>query len=202
MNFAPPQWVKDAATEALSTVSANHYSHPKGRIRLREALQKHYSPQFNRELNLDTEILVTSGANEGKIVYYPLSCTSHFVITGQYAMFTAFLDPGDEVIMIEPWFDQYLPSVTFNSGTPVYVALHPPPPDKENPTAADWTLNLDELRAAMSPKTKMIIVNTPHNPVGKVFTRQELEGIAAIAKEYNVLVMSDEVVSYSPRISP
>lgn len=65
MNFSPPQWIKDAATEALSTVVANHYSHPKGRMRLREAIRDYYSPMFNRQLDVDSEILVTSGANEG-----------------------------------------------------------------------------------------------------------------------------------------
>ena len=66
MNFSPPQWIKDAAGEALSTVVANHYSHPKGRIRLREALKNYLSPAFGRELDVDSEILITSGANEGK----------------------------------------------------------------------------------------------------------------------------------------
>ena len=66
MNFAPPQWVKDAADEALSTVAANHYSHPKGRVRLREAIKKHFSPLLERDLDIESEILVTSGANEGK----------------------------------------------------------------------------------------------------------------------------------------
>ena len=66
MNFSPPQWIKDAATEALSTVVANHYSHPKGRIRLREAIKNYFSPAFGRELDVDSEILVTSGANEGE----------------------------------------------------------------------------------------------------------------------------------------
>ena len=65
MNFAPPSWIREAAEEALRTVPANHYSHPKGRIRLREALKKHYEPEFGRSLNVETEILVTSGANEG-----------------------------------------------------------------------------------------------------------------------------------------
>lgn len=66
MNFGPPKWVTEGANEALLDVSANHYSHPKGRIRLRNALKEHYSPTFNRELNADTEILITSGANEGE----------------------------------------------------------------------------------------------------------------------------------------
>lgn len=66
MNFSPPQWIKDAAEEALSSVIANHYSHPKGRPRLRQALKKFYDPLFGRDLDIESEILVTSGANEGK----------------------------------------------------------------------------------------------------------------------------------------
>lgn len=66
MNFAPPKWVTEAAETALRTVAPNHYSHPKGRIRLREAISKFYGPMFNRELDVESEILVTSGANEGK----------------------------------------------------------------------------------------------------------------------------------------
>jgi hypothetical protein len=102
--------------------------------------------------------------------------------------------------MFEPFFDQWLPSITFNHGIPVYVPLHPPPPGQAKSTSDDWTIDFDELRRAVTPKTKMIIVNTPHNPVGKVFTQQELEGIAAIAEEYNLLVMADEVVGTNRRI--
>ncbi|KAF7313725.1 Aminotran-1-2 domain-containing protein [Mycena chlorophos] len=176
MNFLPPKWVTEAASKALLGVTENHYSHPKGRMRLRQALKSMYSPLFNRDLDVESEILVTSGANEG-----------------QYSVFTAFLEQGDEVIMFEPFFDQYLPSITFNGGTPVYVPLHPPKADVKKPTSNQWTIDLAELRAAITPRTKMIIVNTPHNPVGKVFSRQELEGIAALAEEFNLLVMSDEV---------
>ncbi|KAH8988583.1 PLP-dependent transferase [Lactarius akahatsu] len=176
MNFAPPKWITDAATEALNTVGANHYSHPKGRPRLRKAIKQFYGSQFNRDLDVESEILVTSGANEG-----------------QYSVFVAFLEHGDEVIMFEPFFDQYLPSVTFNGGKPVYVPLHPPSRDITKPTSNDWTIDFEELRAAVTPRTKIIIVNTPHNPVGKVFTRTELEKIAALAEEFNLLVMADEV---------
>ncbi|TFK76029.1 PLP-dependent transferase [Pluteus cervinus] len=172
MNFAPPKWVTQGAEEALQSVAPNHYSHPKGRIRLREALSNFYSPRFGRKLDVDSEILVTSG---------------------QYSVFTAFLEQGDEVIMFEPFFDQYLPSVTFNGGKPVYVPLHPPSKDKAHPSSGDWTIDIKEVRAAITPRTKIIIVNTPHNPVGKVFTRKELEDIAAVAEEFNLLVMSDEV---------
>jgi len=123
-------------------------------------------------------------------------------MTGQYAVFVAYLEPGDEVIMFEPFFDQWLPSITFNHGVPVYVPLHPPPPEQTKSTSNDWTIDFDELRRAITPKTKMIIVNTPHNPVGKVFTQQELEGIAAVAEEHNLLVMADEVVSTSRSVVP
>ncbi|KAG5637452.1 hypothetical protein H0H81_004469 [Sphagnurus paluster] len=177
MNFPPPQWVTAAAEEALRAVAPNHYSHPRGRIRLREALKGFYDPLFHRSLDVESEILVTSGANEG-----------------QYSVFTAFLEHGDEVIMFEPFFDQYLPSVTFNGGKPIYVPLHPPGgTQKGKDSSNDWTIDFDELRRAITPRTKMIIVNTPHNPVGKVFRKSELEVIAALAEEFNLLVMSDEV---------
>jgi len=176
MNFAPPKWIRESAEKALNAVAPNHYSHPRGRIRLREALKSFYDPLFDRSLDVESEILVTSGANEG-----------------QYSVFTAFLEQGDEVIMFEPFFDQYLPSVTFNGGKPVYVPLHPPAAHVDKPTSDDWTIDIDEIRRAVTSRTKMIIVNTPHNPVGKVFTRKELEAIAAIAEEFNLLVMSDEV---------
>ncbi|THH12218.1 hypothetical protein EW145_g149 [Phellinidium pouzarii] len=176
MNFSPPQWAKDAANEALSSVSGNHYSHPRGRIRLREALKKHYDPLFGRDLDVESEILVTSGANEGL-----------------YSVLTAFLEQGDEVIMFEPYFDQYLPSVVFNGGKPVYIPLHPPSAKQNSITSDDWKIDFEELRRAITPRTKMIIINTPHNPVGKVFTREELEKIADLAKEFNLIVLSDEV---------
>ncbi|KAL4081774.1 pyridoxal phosphate-dependent transferase [Scleroderma yunnanense] len=174
MNFPPPAWVTDAANAALKTTLSNHYAHPKGRIRLRNAIKAFYEPSFNRSLDVESEILVTSGANEG-----------------QFSVFTAFLEQGDEVIMFEPFFDQYLASVIFNGGKPVYVPLHPNL-DGDKPTSADWKIDFDELRRAITPRTKMIIVNTPHNPVGKIFTKDELEKIADLSKEFNLLVMADE----------
>lgn len=175
MNFSPPSWVVEAANSALATTLPNHYSHPKGRLRLRHAIKNFYEASFNRSLDVETEILVTSGANEG-----------------QYSVFAAFLEHGDEVIMLEPFFDQYLASVIFNGGKPVYVPLHPNL-EGDKPSSGDWTIDFDELRRTISPRTKMIIVNTPHNPVGKVFTKVELEKIAELAKEFNLLVMADEV---------
>ncbi|KAF9247179.1 PLP-dependent transferase [Melanogaster broomeanus] len=193
MNFPPPSWVTDAADQALKQTLPNHYSHPKGRIRLRQAIKSFYESSFNRSLDVETEILVTSGANEG-----------------QYSVFAAFLEQGDEVIMFEPFFDQYLPSVTFNGGKPVYVPLHPNM-DGDRPNSSDWRIDFDELRytkfpfisnlkslkpvpaAPLPPARKVIVINTPHNPVGKVFCKDELEKIAEIAEEFNLLVMADEV---------
>jgi kynurenine aminotransferase len=147
MNFPPPRWIRQAAEEALNSVPSNHYSHPKGRIRLREALKAFYDPLFKRDLSVDSEILVTSGANEG-IPYFhlPIRAYAHSKCSGEYSVFTAFLEQGDEVIMFEPFFDQYLPSVVFNGGKPVYVPLHPPAQSLEKPTSNDWTIDFDELR--------------------------------------------------------
>ncbi|KAI0669109.1 PLP-dependent transferase [Trametes maxima] len=178
MNFAPPEWAREEAEHALRSVEGNHYSPPKGRVRLRKALKEFYSPQFGRDLNPETEIIVTSGANEG-----------------QYAVWAAFLEPGDEVIIFEPFFDQYLPSIVFNGGKPVYVPLHPstePAPGTKYGKKT-WNVDFEELEKAITPRTKMIVINTPHNPVGKVFTRAELERVAQLAEAHDLIVMCDEV---------
>ncbi|KAI0632631.1 PLP-dependent transferase [Trametes polyzona] len=166
MNFAPPPWAREAAEEALRSVEGNHYSPPKGR------------PAVRTGLDPETEIVVTSGANEG-----------------QYAAWTAFLEPGDEVIMFEPFFDQYWPSIVFNGGKPVYVPLHPSTERAPGTLVGKktWSVDWDELRRAITSRTKMIVLNTPHNPVGKVFRRDELERLARVAEEHDLIVMSDEV---------
>jgi len=106
---------------------------------------------------------------------------------------TAFLEPGDEVILIEPYFDQYYASIRFQGANTVFVPLHPPAEGKGIKSGQDWKIDIDEFRAAFTDKTKIVIVNTPHNPVGKVFTREELTKIAEVCVEKNVLVLADEV---------
>lgn len=116
---------------------------------MREAIKKFYGPQFQRDLNVETDILVTSGANEGKspsITSRGLIVYAGPALSGQYSVFTAFLEHGDEVIMFEPFFDQYLPSVTFNGGTPVYVPLHPPVGAHGKFTSDEWKIDFEELR--------------------------------------------------------
>ncbi|KAM0787952.1 hypothetical protein ACM66B_006156 [Microbotryomycetes sp. NB124-2] len=181
MNWAPSEDILGAYSEALQGVMENHYSLPRGRIALREALSDYLSESFNlpggRKLDPNTEITVTAGANEG-----------------MFAFATAFLRDGDEVILFEPFFDQYVAQVTFNGGKPVYVPIRPPKDaSTSNVSASEWKIDLDELRRAITPKTKMIWINTPHNPIGKVFDEQELRAIGQIAEELDLLILADEV---------
>ncbi|KAI0755770.1 pyridoxal phosphate-dependent transferase [Fomes fomentarius] len=114
---------------------------------------------------------------------------------GQYAALTAFIEPDDEVIIFKPFFDQYLPSIAFHGGKCVYAPLHPStePARGVKIGKKSWNIDFDELRKAITAKNKMIVLNSPHNPVGKVFTRSELEKVAHIAEEHDLIVMSDEV---------
>ena len=116
-----------------------------------------------------------------------------------YAFATAFIRPGDEVIIFEPFFDQYVPQVTFNGGVPVFVPIRAPQAATEgNVPASEWKVDLDELRKAITPRTKMLWINSPHNPVGKVFTEDELRAIGNIAEEHDLMILADEVVRRPP----
>ncbi|WWC89570.1 uncharacterized protein L201_004494 [Kwoniella dendrophila CBS 6074] len=179
MNWSPPDWITKANQEVLDeNVMAHHYSHPRGRPRLLNAISKFYSSQFDnlegRELKHE-EIVVTAGANGG-----------------MFAALLAHCEPGSEVICIEPYFDQYYASIHFQGAKPVFVPLHPPEGEGIK-DGSEWTLNIEEFRKAFTSKTKAVIINTPHNPVGKVFTREELTEISKVCIEKNVLVIADEV---------
>ncbi|MCJ1411091.1 hypothetical protein MMC19_005179 [Ptychographa xylographoides] len=175
--YNPPKFVTDAAKEALNKVECNQYSPTKGRPRLKKALADAYSPFFGRTLNPDTEVTITTGANEGML-----------------SAFMGFIEPGDEVIIFEPFFDQYISNIEMPGGTVRYVPLQPP---KDGATrtssAADWTIDLDALEKAINPKTRMIVLNTPHNPIGKVFSRSELQAIGDLCVAHNIIILSDEV---------
>ncbi len=181
MSWAPPKFISEAAQKVIEQIDVNHYAVNRGRIRLRTALAESLSPSFNlpggRKLDPNTEILVSAGANGG-----------------MYAYATAFLNPGDEVIVVEPFFDQYIAQIKFNGGTPVYVPLRAP---KEASTgvvsANDWKVDMAELAAAVTPKTKQIWINTPHNPSGKVFSEDELRAIGNLAEKHDLMILSDEV---------
>lgn len=174
-NFAAPDFIKQAAKDAIDA-DINQYARGAGQLRLVNALSKTYSPLFGRELDPMREIVVTTGATEGI-----------------FATMQALVDPGDEVILLEPFYDSYPASVIMAGGTPVYVPLRAADATKY---ASEWTLDMDELEAAFSPRTKLLVINTPMNPIGKVFSREELSRIADLVQKYNVLVLSDEVYEW------
>ena len=175
--YNPPQFVIDAARDALTKVDCNQYSPTKGRPRLKKALADAYSPFFGRTLNPETEVTITTGANEGML-----------------SAFMGFIEPGDEVIIFEPFFDQYLSNIEMPGGVIKYVPLHPPKDGGEKTSsAANWTIDFDELEKAFNSKTKMIVLNTPHNPIGKVFSKEELTKIGELCLKHKVLILSDEV---------
>lgn len=149
----------------------------KGRPRLKQALSDAYSPFFGKTLNPETEITITTGANEGML-----------------SAFMAFIEPGDEVIVFEPFFDQYISNIEMAGGKVVYVPMHPPKEGATTTTsAAEWTINLEEFEAAITQKTRMIVLNTPHNPIGKVFSKEELQALGDLCVKHNLIVLSDEV---------
>lgn len=174
-NFPAPDFIKDAAQAAIAA-DLNQYARGAGHLRLVEALAHTYGPLFGRELDPLSEIVVTDGATEGI-----------------FATMQALVEPDDEVILIEPFYDSYPAAVEMAGGVPVYVPLRA---SAGAGRAADWTLDMDELAAAFTPATRLLVLNTPLNPVGKCYTRQELFSIAALAQERNILVLSDEVYEW------
>lgn len=174
-DFTAPDFIKQAAQAAIAA-DLNQYARGMGHPRLVNALAATYEPLFGRELDPMTDIVVTTGATEGI-----------------FATMQAFIDPGDEVILLEPFYDSYPAAVEMAGGEPVFVPLRFP---ADAHSASEWTLEMDELRAALTPRTKMIILNTPMNPVGKVFRRNELQALADFAIAHDLLVLSDEVYEW------
>ncbi len=147
----------------------NQYAPAPGVPSLRQAVADHAARFYDMDIDPQRGVVVTSGATEA-------ICAS---IMG-------LVDPGDEVIIIEPFYDAYLPNVIMAQAVPVYVPLHPP----------TWTFDPAELRAAFSKKTRVLILNSPHNPTGRVFTREELTLIAELCIEHDVTVIADEVYEH------
>jgi N-succinyldiaminopimelate aminotransferase len=168
-DFDGPRVVIDAAAAAMQDGRANQYPPGMGIAPLRQGVAAHVHDFYGIEVNSETGVIITSGAAEGV-----------------YSAIMAVVNPGDEVIMIEPFFDTYLPAVEWAGGVPVYVPMRPP----------SWTIDPSELRAAFTEKTRVIILNTPHNPTGRVLSQEELSLIAELCIEHDVMVISDEVYEH------
>lgn len=173
-DFAGPNWIKQAAADAIAA-DLNQYAPALGLPSLRQAVADHWQRNGWHSVDPATEVTVTSGATEA--------------LAGAIL---ALVDPGDEVIIFEPAYDAYGPDVVIAGGIPRFVKLYPPKPDAA-PEQADWWFDPEELWAAFNERTKLLMINTPHNPTGKVFTRSELEYIAQLCQEHDVIVIADEV---------
>lgn len=167
-DFDGPDDVKAAATAAIAA-GQNQYALSNGQIDLRQAIAAHARRFYGQAVNPDTEVTVTSGATEAL-----------------FAAIIGLVNPGDEVILFEPFYDGYVPDVIMAGGAPRFVPLRAP----------DWRIDLDELATAFNNRTRAIVVNTPHNPTGKVYSRAELEAIAALCQKWNAVAISDEVYEH------
>ncbi|KAJ2907097.1 hypothetical protein MKZ38_007612 [Zalerion maritima] len=175
--YNPPPFILDAARSALERVECNQYSPTKGRPRLKKAIADAYSPFWGRKLDPETEVTITTGANEGML-----------------SAFMAFIEQGDEVVIFEPFFDQYISNIEMPGGKIVYVPMHPPASGAtKTSSAGEWTIDFNELEKAITPRTKMMVINTPHNPVGKVYSKEELQRIGDICLKNDIIILSDEV---------
>jgi len=179
-DFPPPKHVVDALTSVTTdNHMLNQYTRAFGHPALVKNLSRLYSPIMGRDIDPMSEIIVTVGA------YGSL-----------FAVIQAYIEPGDELVIVEPFFDCYQPMTNYAGGTPKFVPLRPNYKDPTKRSSADWTLDPDELEAAFSEKTKAIIINTPNNPLGKVFRRDELQMIADLCNKYDCICISDEVYEW------
>ncbi|MDT0548587.1 pyridoxal phosphate-dependent aminotransferase [Streptomyces lonegramiae] len=170
-----PEEVREAAVRALRDGHGNQYPPGPGVPELRTAITEHQQRWYGLSYDPDREVLVTAGATEAIA-----------------ASLLALVEPGDEVIALEPYYDSYAACIAMAGGTRVPVTLRP---DVTEPRPA-FRLDLDELRAAVTDRTRLILLNTPHNPTGTVLSRAELAAVAELAVERDLLVVTDEVYEH------
>jgi 2-keto-4-methylthiobutyrate aminotransferase apoenzyme (EC 2.6.1.-) len=167
-NFACDPRLVAGVTRAMEE-GHNQYAPMTGLRPLKERIAKKISDLYGTHYDVDSEILITASASQGI-----------------YSAIGGLVHPGDEVIYFEPSFDSYAPIVRLQGATPIAIKL----------TVPDFTINWDEVRAAITPRTRMIIVNTPHNPSGKVFSADDLNQLAAITRNTDIVILSDEVYEH------
>ena len=164
-----PEWIREAVTRAMAEGKGNQYPLGPGVIELRQAIAGHQKRYYGMDLDPTTEVLVTAGATEALT-----------------AAIIGLIDTDDEVIVFEPYYDSYRAATWMARGKVVALTMQAP----------HYELPIDELRKAITPRTKVIVVNTPHNPTGRVTTKAELQQVADIAIEHNLVVISDEVYEH------
>jgi N-succinyldiaminopimelate aminotransferase len=167
-DFEGPGDIVDAAERALRA-GENQYARSMGMPRLSQAIAAHQKRCYDLDVDPLHGVMVCTGATEAIA-----------------ATMLGVLDPGDEVVLFEPFYDSYPACAALAGATPRYVTLRFP----------DFALDVDELKAAFNERTRLLVLNTPNNPTGKVFTRDELEAIAALCREHDVLVLADEVYEH------
>ena len=167
-DFSAPEVIKEAAREAIAA-DFNQYAITWGAKPFRDAIAAKYRRWYGLELDPEREITVCCGATESMI-----------------SSLLAVVNPGDEVIVFEPFYENYGPDAALCGAVPRLVSLRPP----------EWSFDPGELRKAFGPRTKAVILNTPNNPTGKVFTRRELELIAELCQEFDALAVSDEIYEH------
>ena len=172
-DFPAPEDIKRAACEAINA-DINQYAITWGAKRFRDAIAAKTKWHLGLDIDPDREVVVTCGSTEAMI-----------------ATMLAVIDPGEEVIVFEPFYENYGPDTILSDAVMRYVTLYAPSSD--NP---EWHFDPDELRAAFNEKTKAIVINTPHNPTGKVFTREELRLIADLCIEHDALALTDEIYEH------
>jgi methionine aminotransferase len=166
--YDPPQRLKELLVEQIS--SGNHqYAPMTGAEVLREQIAGKYAASYHRNFDPDTEITVTLGATEGI-----------------FSAILALVHPGDEVILFDPSYDSYAPAIRLVGGRPIHIPLLPPR------FAVDW----EQVREMLTARTRMIIINTPHNPTGTVLRMEDLDALAEITRGTGTLVLADEVYEH------
>jgi len=167
-DFPAPAAVKEAACAAINA-DVNQYAVTWGARPLREAIAREFTRRYGLPIVPDQQVTVCCGSTEAMM-----------------STMMAVIDPGDEVIVFEPFYENYGPDAILSGATPRYVTLREP----------NWSFDPDELAAAFNDRTKAIIINTPNNPTGKVFTRDELETIAALCRKWDAIAISDEIYEH------
>lgn len=167
-DFPAPQKIKDDACAAIQR-DINQYAITWGSRNLRQAVAEHTKRFYGVDIDPERQVTVACGSTEA-----------------MFSAMMAVVDPGDEVIVFEPYYENYGPDAILCGAVPRYVSMRAP----------EWKFNPDELRAAFNDKTKALILNSPCNPTGKVFTRAEMELIAELCLQHNVVVITDEIYEH------